>query len=171
MSTNGIHLDIIIPLENVSFDLKNNLEYNSAYKYLSFGWGDENFYLNTPTWSDLTFSTAFKALFLKSATLMHVTHYQNTKKKWKKVKIGKEQLYKLNKYIFNQFKTDDLGNKIIIPNSGYNVNDNFYKANGSYSCFNTCNTWVNSAFKNVNLKARIWTPFDFSLINLYKDPI
>jgi len=31
--------------------------------WLAFGWGDKGFYLNTPTWADLKFSTAVKAAF------------------------------------------------------------------------------------------------------------
>ncbi|MBL4888255.1 MAG: DUF2459 domain-containing protein, partial [Flavobacteriaceae bacterium] len=47
-------------------------------------------------------------------------------------------------------------------------NDDFYKANGSFSCLKTCNSWANSAFKESGLKSCFWTPFDFGLINKYK---
>ncbi|MCK5279262.1 MAG: TIGR02117 family protein [Cyclobacteriaceae bacterium] len=168
LSTNGIHLEIIIPVNDLNIELKKNIECTPDEKYFSFGWGDENFYLNTPTWGDLTFRNAFKAMFLKGSTLIHLTRSRKVENSWTKVIINESQLKKLNQYISKSFKKDENGNKIIIANSGYSVNDDFYKANGNFSCFKTCNTWVNNAFKESNLKSCLWTPFDFGLIDKYK---
>ncbi|MDH7911169.1 DUF2459 domain-containing protein [Winogradskyella sp. SYSU M77433] len=129
--------------------------------------GDENFYINTPTWGDLTFNNAFKGMFLKSSTLMHVTQYKSKRSHWIEIKINEIELHKLNNYLYNTFLKDDNGMKIILENQGYTSIDNFYKAKGSYSCFKTCNSWVNSGFKESGLKSCLWTPFDFSLMNKY----
>ena len=64
LNTNGVHLDIVIPIENVENLVLSGIKYNRNEKYLSFGWEDKNFYINTPTWSDLTVNNAFRALFL-----------------------------------------------------------------------------------------------------------
>ncbi|REG87883.1 uncharacterized protein DUF2459 [Winogradskyella sediminis] len=77
LNTHGVHLDIVIPIENIDSLLLSGIEHNQSESYLSFGWGDENFYINTPTWGDLTFSNAFKAMFLESSTLMHITRYKS----------------------------------------------------------------------------------------------
>ena len=124
--------------------------------------------MNTPTWNDLTFGNAFKAMFLKSPTLIHLTKYKQIRKYWTKVILSESELKKLNQFISESFKKDVSGNKIIIANSGYSINDDFYKANGSFSCFKTCNSWVNKAFKESDLKSCLWTPFDFGLINKYE---
>ena len=168
LSTNGVHLDIIIPINELNIELKEGLKFTQDEKYFSFGWGDENFYLNTPTWNDLTFGNAFKAMFLKSPTLIHLTKYKQIRKYWTKVILSESELKKLNQFISESFKKDVSGNKIIIANSGYSINDDFYKANGSFSCFKTCNSWVNKAFKESDLKSCLWTPFDFGLINKYE---
>lgn len=167
LNTNGVHLDIIIPRSYLSEELKADLLFSDNDNYLAFGWGDENFYVNTPTWGDLTFNNAFKAMFLKSSTLIHLTRYQEKRGKWTVVRIDNTRLAKLNEFTLNGFKTDETGAKILLPDQGYFSNDDFYKANGSYSCFNTCNTWVNDAFKASDLKASLWTPFDFGLLNKY----
>ena len=166
LSTNGVHLDIVIPKDNVSEDLITGL--NQEGKYYSFGWGDENFYINTPTWDDLTFGNAFSALFLKSSTLMHVTRYNSVRKSWVKVDLSEAELLKVNEHILNTFSITKSNEKVIIAAAGYQQNDNFYKAKGSYSCFNTCNSWVNKGFKSSGLKACYWTPFDFGLIGKYE---
>ena len=168
LNTNGVHLDIIISKENIDSLLLLGLKHEKSDKYLSFGWGDENFYLNTPNWGDLTFKNAFSAMFLKSSTLMHVTRHKSKGLNWVEIKITDSELKKLSIYLQNTFKTSDKGVKIILENKGYSSIDDFYKANDSYSCFKTCNSWVNSGFKESGLKSCLWTPFDFGLINIYK---
>ncbi len=168
LNTNGVHLDIIIPTPLLEEKLSNNLNINTQ-KYISFGWGDENFYLNTPTWGDLTFKNAFSALFINSSSLVHVTKYQQKKGKWVEVNISDNQLNKLNVYITKSFKLDFNQEKIILKDKGYSFNDDFYKATGSYSCLKTCNTWVNSALKTSGIKSCYWTPFDFILLKKYKN--
>ena len=84
------------------------------------------------------------------------------------VSLSELELNKLNHYILESFNKDHEGNKVILPDSGYSTNDDFYEGIGSYSCFKTCNSWVNSGFKESGLKACFWTPFDFGLMNKYK---
>ena len=168
LSSNGVHLNIIIHQNDLDIDLKNGLEFTEDEEYLSFGWGDENFYLNTPTWDDLTFGNAFSALFLNSTSLIHFSRYRYIRNSWKAVSLSEGKLKKLNHYILETFQKDFNGNKIILHNSGYSMSDDFYRANGSYSCFKTCNSWVNSGFKESGLKACLWTPFDFGLIDKYE---
>ena len=135
---------------------------------MSFGWGDENFYINTPTWNDLTFSTAFKAMFLESSTLMHVTRYKQKQSGWVEIKVNELELKKLNNYLLNNFEVNQKGMKIILQNKSYSSIDDFYRSKGSYSCFKTCNSWVNIGFKDSGLKSCLWTPFDFGLIKKYQ---
>lgn len=167
LSTNGVHLDIIIPKKDIDSTLAKSLYILENEKYLSFGWGDENFYINTLTWSDLTFKNAFAGMFLKSPTLIHFTRYKSIGQDWVRIDLGESELQKLNTFILETFKLDEDRNAIILPEISYSDNDNFYKAKGSYSCFNTCNSWVNRGFKTSGLKACFWTLFDFGLLDKY----
>jgi len=166
--TNGVHLNIILPKELTSHELLDGLKYIKTDKYFSFGWGDKNFYLNTPTWDDLTFNNAFQALFTKSPTLIHLTRYSTDREYWVEIKVNQKQLNKINQYIQKAFFLDSLNNKILLKNKGYYNNDDFYEALGSYSCFKTCNSWVNTCLIESNIKACLWTPFDFGLISMHK---
>ncbi|NRR93470.1 DUF2459 domain-containing protein [Winogradskyella undariae] len=168
LTTNGVHLDIVIPKKNMDTLLLNGIHQNENEKYLSFGWGDENFYINTPTWGDLTFKNAITAMFLKSSTLIHVTRYQNKRTDWIEIKVTESELQKLNSYLINTFETNENRMKIRLENKGYTSTDDFYKSKGSYSCFKTCNSWVNIGFKESGLKSCLWTPFDFGLMNKYQ---
>ena len=168
LNTNGVHLDIVIRRNELDSLVLAGLTQFPNEKYFSIGWGDENFYINTPTWAELTFQNAFKAMFLKSSTLIHVTRYRQKRLDWVEVKINKTELAKLNAFILQGFALDEHGKKIILPNKGYSESDNFYKANGNYSCLKTCNSWVNKGFKESGLRACLWTPFDFGLLGKYE---
>lgn len=168
LNTNGVHLDIIIPIKNMDKELLKGLYYEENDNYLSFGWGDENFYLNTPTWGDLTISTAFNALFLQSTSLMHLSRHSLIGRDWVEVEVNEAELHSINQYLLNTFQTDSIGNKIMLANRGLTSTDDFYRSKGSYSWYNTCNSWVNNGFKRSGLKSCLWTPFDFGLMNKYE---
>ena len=168
LNSNGVHLSIIIPKNQIDLKLLNGLIYFGNDNYFSFGWGDKNFYLNTPNWSDLTFNNAFKALFINSSSLIHLTRYSTTSNDWTEIKVSQNQLNKINQYIYKTFYFDTLDKKVVLNNKGYSNNDDFYEALGSFSCFKTCNSWVNSGLKDSNIKACLWTPFDFGLLYIHK---
>lgn len=169
LTTNGIHLDIVLPLVAIDERLKTGLALTGSEAYCAFGWGDHDFYLETPTWEDFTVKNVFKAAFLKTSTLMHVTRYPAQQRTWVAVPVTAEQLDKLNAFILQSFALDEAGNKQILPNKGYHRYDDFYEAVGSYSVLYNCNSWANDALKSSEMKACYWTVFDFGLLNKYDD--
>lgn len=168
LNTNGVHLDIIIPKKDITPFLNTQLSRINTANFIAFGWGEENFYLNTPTWKEVTFYNAFRAAFLKNTTIMHLVKYHRKRKKWIPITISSHELELLNQYILNSFKKDAKGNIQLLKHKGYSIRDDFYKANGQYSFYKTCNSWVNSAFKYSGLKASYWTLFDFGLLHKYQ---
>jgi len=167
VSSNGVHLDIIIPKDEVSSFIKKDLVKLDTYNFLAFGWGDKGFYINTPTWGDLTFKTAFVAMFWKSETLMHVTKYKFKNPDWIAIHLTEKQFQQLLTYIGSSFKITNESKTLLIGKS-YGNNDEFYEAVGNYSCFKTCNTWANSALKTAEVRTAIWTPFDFGVLHFIK---
>ena len=176
IKTNGVHTDIVVPVKNDQFDwskdirFENTVSKDSAEKFVAFGWGDKGFYLETPTWGDLTFKTAFKAAFALSTAAIHATFYKemNEDKDCVKINISKQQYQRLIAYIAKSFKRDASGKVIYIKtNAVYSKDDAFYDAGGSYSLFHTCNTWSNNALKKCGQKACLWTPFDTGIFYQY----
>ena len=61
--TNGVHTDLVVPIKSAEIDwskeipIENTNSKSTNFNYLSIGWGDKGFYLDTPTWADLKFST------------------------------------------------------------------------------------------------------------------
>lgn len=164
LNTNGVHVDLIIPIDQLDSSFRKQLGVMPATQYVAFGWGDRNFYLKTPEWSDLTFTVAFKALFLKSSTAMHVTFYSRKVDSWKQLPLCDEQLLTLIDYINNSFAEDENGKLVKIDFEGYHQYDSFFEAKGSFSLFKTCNVWVNRALKKAEVRTAVWTPFDFGVL-------
>lgn len=103
LDSNGVHLNIAIAKNQLSSELLEGLIYFKNDNYFVFGWGDRNFYLNTPTWSDLKLAHASRALFLNTPSLIHLTRYSTTKGDWVEIKVNQNQLNKINQYIDRTF--------------------------------------------------------------------
>ena len=160
VSSNGVHLDFIIPTDILPPDLYQQLDLSRNTTHVVFGWGDRDFYINTPTWNDLKFSTAFKALFMSTESAMHVVEVEHTRSRWKQLNICHHQVDLLNQYIVESFRKSADGSFIEIPATSYGDRDKFYEATGRFNCLQTCNHWVNNGLKAAQLPAAIWSPFD-----------
>lgn len=175
--TNGVHTDIVMPVKNDLQDWSLKIPFaniksgKTDYNYIGIGWGDKGFYLDTPTWADLKFSTAVKATFWLSDSAMHCTYYNtmNEGDDCKMIMISRSQYENLVKFVENKFDRDQNGNFMLIPTDAvYGDNDAFYDAKGTYSFLYTCNTWSNDALKAAGQKAALWTPSDFGIFQHYK---
>jgi uncharacterized protein (TIGR02117 family) len=175
--TNGVHTDIVMPVKNDIQDWSAKIPFTNIksgktdYNYVGIGWGDKGFYLDTPTWADLKFSTAFKAAFWLSESAMHCTYYKTMKEgdDCKMIMISRDQYKKLVAFVDRKFDKDAKGNFILIPtNAVYGDTDAFYDAKGTYSFLDTCNTWTNNALKAADQKAALWTPTDYGIFLHYK---
>ncbi|KPH13936.1 urease-associated protein [Chryseobacterium sp. ERMR1:04] len=175
--TNGVHTDIVMPVKNDMQDwctkipFANTKSKKTDYNYIGVGWGDKGFYLDTPTWADLKFSTAFKAAFWLGESAMHCTYYKTMTEAddCKIIMISRSQYKNLVQFVNDKFDKDQNGNFILIPtNAVYSDNDAFYDAQGKYSFLYTCNTWSNDALKAAGQKAAFWTPTDAGIFQHYK---
>lgn len=162
ISSNGIHLDIILPVELLG-DSLSILAGPADVRFLAFGWGDKGFYLETPTWDDLELSVAMKALFWKSSTAMHVSQYHQAYDSWFSLALCPEQIDQLRGFIWSSFRKNRAGQVLEIAGAGYTNQDKFYEAIGHYSCLKTCNNWTNIALKKAGVKTAVWSPFDFGV--------
>lgn len=166
--SNGVHTDIVVPFKNEIKDWSQSISYlhtkakDSSRNLLAFGWGDRGFYLDTPTWADLKFSTAAKAATGLSSSAMHITFYSDLKEDefCRKILISKAQYINLIGYFEDSFMVDELNKIQQIGTHSYGKYDVFYEAKGSYNLFFTCNTWANQALKSANQKAALWTVLD-----------
>jgi uncharacterized protein (TIGR02117 family) len=174
--TNGVHTDVVLPVKNGVMDWSQLMKFehtkgqDTMANFIALGWGDKGFYLNTPTWAELKFSTAFKAAFALSSSAIHATFYEKIEENetCKRIDISKEQYERLVNYVKKSLDLDANGSAFFIKTDAvYGKNDVFYEAQGSYHLFHTCNTWANNALKSCGQKAALWTPFDEGIFYHY----
>lgn len=172
LATNGLHTDFYLPTVTEHIDWKDFVK-NESFKipyerpaFIGFGWGDRGFYLETPTWRDLTFKNAFKAIFLPSETLMHVTYLNGIPQQSQRVKkliLSPQQYRDLVTYIQKGFVQKDYPYNHLAE-SAYGNKDTFYLGTGRFHLFRTCNVWVNRGLKEIGVKTALWTPFDKGIL-------
>jgi uncharacterized protein (TIGR02117 family) len=171
--SNNVHTDFVLPVYTPQKDWEKNFPFtdfsyaDSACKYISFGWGDKEFYLNTPTWSDFKSDIAIKALFFSSASLMHITYLKNIPIESdlsKKILITKEQYRILINYLDHSFIKDKKGGYVLIKVPFRSSNENYYESGENYNFINTCNNWTNQGIKLMGIKTATWAPFDRSIL-------
>lgn len=164
--SNGVHTDLVLPTESEFCNWKEFIDsseykYNKRFEYIAIGWGDKGFFLDTPTWAELSVSTALNAIFLPSSCAMHVEyidHQPVTSDMLKEVHITESGFRNLIDYIKESFDTKD-GMPVLIPDKSYTGYDQFYEAKGSYHMFETCNSWTNSGLKSAGVRTAAWAVF------------
>lgn len=132
-------------------------------EFIAIGWGDREFYLNTPTWADLTASRAAGALLGGKRALIHVSYLQRGQLQngAYKLPLSQTQYAQLVDYVRAALPS---GQAIPIAGAHYGDNDAFYEAEGGYNLFETCNTLTGRGLRQAGVTVSRWTPFDFNVV-------
>lgn len=170
--SNGIHTDIVVPRVNAEADFRpfsdpahvRDPAWGRA-DHVAFGYGARDFYLNTPTWGDLSASVALRAMTGGDSTLVHVEHVDRPQRtEWQRpIRLTSEQYRRLAAFIRSSFRLDADGAPIHVP-GGYTAADTFYEGNGGFSMFYNCNAWTGQALRAAGVRMGLWTPFEQSVM-------
>ena len=173
VETNGIHTGIVLPVAAAGVDLSllfrptDLPNANNAGNWLAIGWGDRDFYLNTPTWADLRLRTVVIALVGSGSSLIHVDHldrpYPDADRR--AVRITPAQYRSLVRAIAATLKRGTDGHPRTI--AGYSDLDIFYEAHGRYNLLRTCNVWTGDTLANAAITAPLWSPFSAGVMWWY----
>lgn len=171
--TNGVHTWIMMPKVNEHMDWRpyarpehlKDPRYGYG-NYVAIGYGNREFYLNTPTWGDLELHTALTAAFGRGPSLLHVEHeHEPRPSEWQRpITLRPEEYRRLAGFIRARFKLDAQGRPIPLIGRGYRDWDMFYEANGGYSLILTCNEWTGRALRTAGVRTGLWTPLEQSVM-------
>ena len=165
---NNVHTNLIVPVRTAEFDWNNQLnlaeigrQANNDYHFLSFGWGDRVFYLNTPTLKDVNLLTTLRALLLPTETVVHVQgHFSlppsSSEYRVKALKVSRQGYLNLSEFLASYLKRDSEGKTILIQQS-HRYTGSFYGAKGFYSVFKTCNDWTALGLRAAEANTPIWS--------------
>ncbi len=163
---NGVHTDVVLPVTADAFDWQSIfpktqfLQASPAADLIAFGWGDAEFYLQTPNWSELKFSTALRALTGSNQALLHVEYLGASQLPDQRfpLDLTTQQYRQLRLYIMQSLQRPGAGAQLRFA-KGYGESDAFFPASGAYSPIYTCNSWTGGALRQAGVKVSRWTPF------------
>ena len=167
--SNGVHTDLLFPIRSATIDWTQVFPMADApapppdAAFVAIGWGDREFYLNTPQWADLTVSRALGALTGGNASLLHVTWLSRAqlRRGAYALPLSTAQYRQLTAYV--QATLPATG-AVQIAGAHYGKQDAFYEALGSYNAIETCNTWTGRALRRAGIKTGRWTPFEQNVV-------
>lgn len=171
--TNGVHTWIMVPKVTAEMDwrplvpgahLKDPRWGNG--NYVGIGYGNRQFYLNTQTWADLTFSNAFWALIGSGDSLIHADHDNDPQPSdiQRPITLSHDEYVRLVAFMRGSFRTDAQGRTVPLLGRGYGNSDVFYEAVGPYNAIYTCNSWTGQALRAAGVRTGLWTPLSQSIM-------
>jgi uncharacterized protein (TIGR02117 family) len=147
------HTAIVFKTNELDSDIFREYESFSDFVLIDIGWGDEEFY----QYPGFDYGLAFKALFYATPSTLRVEGINLSKEEYFNLSeivielvVTDEQFKKICNYINKTFFVDDAGNVHIFSRRG-SGKIIYYKANGSYHLFNTCNTWLAKGLKEAGI--------------------
>lgn len=166
IQSNGRHTGIGMPIRNDQMDWTplvppEHLRQPIAADYVFVGYGHRDFYLNTPSWAELSLATAFDAAFGDGPALLQVEHVvapvENPAQK--AITLRPDEYRRLVAYIEPRFRRDAEGRTLPLLGRGYGDHDMFYEANGGFNFWFNCNEWAARALRAAGVRMGLWTPW------------
>ena len=165
---NAMHVNLILPVQNQAFDWGQFLSIDQIgrdaqqrYQYLKFGWGDRDFYMNTPSWSEVKIPNVLRSLWMPgNPTALYVEGYAKLPSEknieLKCVGVSQKDYLQLVAFIKASFQQTSQGRPIRIQDSSI-ATSGFYEATGHYSILQTCNTWAANGLDTANIQTPLWS--------------
>jgi uncharacterized protein (TIGR02117 family) len=148
------HTAIVFHTEDVDTTILPEVKYFLKAGLIDIGWGDEAFYQHP----DFDWNLAYHALFYPTPSTLRMEgifismlEYFNISEIVVELKINNEQLTFLLNYIADTIWRDSEENNKILSTQ-YLSRVYFFKANGEYHLFNTCNTWLANGLKKAGFE-------------------
>ncbi len=169
LADNGIHADIIMPVEAQGLDWaplfpkRDFAAAPPAARWIAFGSGEERVYLETPRWRDIKPGTVWSAL-AGGRRVMHVEYVPDPSYAVREIRLRPEEYRRL----WAAIRSDFNGRPELIRHPGYGCCDAFYRATGKASAVKTCNSWAAGRLRLAGVKTSLWPPFVQGLVWRYR---
>lgn len=166
--SNGVHTDLVLPLTCDWHSWWDRLSPDdipgdaSRLQYVALGWGNREFYLETPTWADVRISLVLRAMVGVGETAVHadfLTGLPAEGDRCRHLSLSQDHYQLLVKNLEATFHLDDNGRARSISGAHYHHADAFYEARGRYHLLQTCNVWTGQILRKSGIRVGLWTPF------------
>lgn len=171
VESNGIHVGLIMPKRAAGVDWRGwapardlvDPRY-AAYDHVAIGWGEQAFFLETPTWSAVKPATIAAAAIGSDRTLLHVEHVPPPRANRSDVRailLRPAEYRRLAAFV--QASVAPTPRKY----RGYARYDAFYTGRGHYDALRTCNAWTGDALRHAGVRVGRWTPFPVTVLGWF----
>lgn len=155
----GGHSGIILPTSAMPDDLlRLTTEFNS-FRYIEFGWGDEDFYRG----QNVNAFIAVKAALWPTASVLHLIGINESMEEYAagvaiyRVELSRSGFLALCSFITATFSVDEYGNSIVLgPDTAFKRQASFYMARPKFFFPRTCNTWTAKALQISGMPISTW---------------
>ncbi|NJR69975.1 MAG: DUF2459 domain-containing protein [Synechococcales cyanobacterium CRU_2_2] len=162
----SLHTGLTLPVYTPVFDWRAHLDLEDLgrvrqqdYAYVSWGWGDRQFYVNTPRFQDLQLTTALRALFWPTDTAMEVRGDRTPPRagngyQVKALKLSETGYLHLVDYVLASLEQDIAGQ---LQPLGRRPTSTFYASRGWYGIWYTCNDWLATGLRAAEVRTPVWS--------------
>jgi uncharacterized protein (TIGR02117 family) len=175
LHSNGVHVDLVLPVSAdcacssqraPTMDVLER-EFDPQvppvrWQWISVGWGSEQFMLHVPTWNELTANVALRAVTGLDGSVLRISRLQEPALATgtQRLLLSPDEYRRLRRYVRASAGAipEERVSRIAGPG------DRFYRATSRYNLFNTCNEWVGDGLARAGLRAPLWSPFDWQLL-------
>ncbi len=174
LRTNGVHAEFVLPVQGVhdwtrEFPPWSMLDVARTpsvltHRWLAFGWGDRDFMVSTPTFSDLRSGTSWRALTGQGEGALYVQVVEQPaayEGRW--LQLSEPQYRQLVQYITDEIVRGADGRPRRLAAQGWFGNDAFFAAQSVYTFWFTCNEWIRRGLAQAGVRTARWAPFERAL--------
>lgn len=166
VGSNGVHDQIVMPYKAAGHDWRGPFPPSDARAsgnatHVGVSFGEREFFIATPRWSDASPVAALRAL-VGGEALIHVVHLSapGGSEQYQPVRLRAHEYRALASAIETELAPDHLRSRL----PGYGAGDLFYEARQAYHLGNTCNQWTSDRLAEAGMKVGWWTPLPASVL-------
>lgn len=176
--SNGVHTDLVLPVEHGGRDWrklvppKHFKRPDPHHTYVAFGWGDRGFYLDVPTWSDLTVGAGLRAMTGQGPAAMHITYMPTptVSEHVRAFRVTATEYEAIAAHVQSSLALSGDGSVKQIHSPWQEEHDGLFEAHSAYSPFQTCNEWTRQGLAKAGLPTARWAVFPFAVMHHLESP-
>lgn len=166
LESNGFHTGIVMPVTTPIKDWRETFPSaakvtpTGAVTHIAVGWGEEEVFLRTPTWRDLSPRAVARIATTGGTGLLRVSAYvRPAPSEWHRpFKVTPEQYARLARIVEATLQPPNPESTRTVLRDTYS-GDDYYPARGRYTLTRTCNQWVSDTLAAAGIRTGWWTPF------------
>lgn len=178
VTTNGVHTELVLPAVTTIKDWRTTFpdvgrEQRSGQSptHVAIGYGEEEVFLDTPTWADLDPSTALRIALRGGEALLRVGYrsWPNPDERHRSLRLRREEYRKLVTHIEAALRpiAKTRTRKIY---RGDPPGQTYYEAANRYTLASSSNQWTADTLAAAGVKIGLWTPFSGGVMKWIATP-